>query len=84
MDGQGSPGSSNTKRTCREGRSRNRLLQNNTEALSAYIGMESGKANAQLELYLAREMKDRKKCFSKYIGSKRKTKVNVGSLLSFP
>ena len=67
MDGQGSPGSSNTKRTYTEGRSRNRLLQNNTETLSAHIGMDSGKANDQLELNLAREVKSRKKYFSKYI-----------------
>ncbi|GAB0206587.1 hypothetical protein GRJ2_003124300 [Grus japonensis] len=40
------------------------------------------KAKAQLELNLARDVKDKKKGFFKYISSKRKTKENVGTLLN--
>ncbi|GAB0180635.1 mitochondrial enolase superfamily member 1 [Grus japonensis] len=40
------------------------------------------KAKAHLELKLARDVKDNKKGFFKYISSKRKTKENVGLLLN--
>ncbi|GAB0209948.1 mitochondrial enolase superfamily member 1 [Grus japonensis] len=40
------------------------------------------KAKAHLELNLAGEVKDSKKGFFKYIGSKRKTRENVGPLLN--
>ncbi|GAB0175729.1 mitochondrial enolase superfamily member 1 [Grus japonensis] len=40
------------------------------------------KAKACLELNLARDVKDKKENFSKYISSKRKTRENVGPLLN--
>ncbi|GAB0183643.1 mitochondrial enolase superfamily member 1 [Grus japonensis] len=40
------------------------------------------KAKAHLELNLARDVKDNKKDFFKYISSKRKTRENVGPLLN--
>ncbi|GAB0207699.1 mitochondrial enolase superfamily member 1 [Grus japonensis] len=40
------------------------------------------KAKAHLELNLARDVKDNKKGFFKYISSKRKTRENVGPLLN--
>jgi len=40
------------------------------------------KAKAHLELKLARDVKDNKKSFFKYISSKRKTRDNVGLLLN--
>ncbi|GAB0205688.1 mitochondrial enolase superfamily member 1 [Grus japonensis] len=40
------------------------------------------KAKAHLELKLARDVKDNKKGFFKYISSKRKTMENVGLLLN--
>jgi len=40
------------------------------------------KANVHLELYLARDVKDNKKDFFKYISSKWNTRENVGSLLN--
>uniref|UniRef100_A0A8B9PGQ4 Reverse transcriptase domain-containing protein n=1 Tax=Apteryx owenii TaxID=8824 RepID=A0A8B9PGQ4_APTOW len=40
------------------------------------------KAKARLELNLARDVKDNKKGFFKYISSKRKTRENVGPLLN--
>ncbi|GAB0203414.1 mitochondrial enolase superfamily member 1 [Grus japonensis] len=40
------------------------------------------KAKAPLELKLARDVKDKKKGFFKYISSKRKTRENVGLLLN--
>ncbi|GAB0179374.1 mitochondrial enolase superfamily member 1 [Grus japonensis] len=40
------------------------------------------KAKAYLELNLARDVKDNKKGFFKYISSKRKTRENVGLLLN--
>jgi len=40
------------------------------------------KAKVHLELNLARDVKDNKKGFFKYINSKRKTKENVGPLLN--
>jgi len=40
------------------------------------------KAKAHLELSLARDVKDNKKSFFKYINSKRKTRENVGLLLN--
>ncbi|GAB0204188.1 mitochondrial enolase superfamily member 1 [Grus japonensis] len=40
------------------------------------------KAKAHLELKLARDVKDNKKGFFKYIGSKRKTRENLGPLLN--
>ncbi|GAB0206434.1 mitochondrial enolase superfamily member 1 [Grus japonensis] len=40
------------------------------------------KAKAQLELNLAKDVKDNKKGFFKYISSKRKTRENVGPLLN--
>ncbi|GAB0207550.1 mitochondrial enolase superfamily member 1 [Grus japonensis] len=40
------------------------------------------KAKAHLELKLARDVKDNKKGFFKYINSKRKTRENVGPLLN--
>ncbi|GAB0204970.1 mitochondrial enolase superfamily member 1 [Grus japonensis] len=40
------------------------------------------KARAHLELNLARDVKDKKKGFFKYISSKRKTRENVGPLLN--
>jgi len=40
------------------------------------------KAKAHLELNLARDVKDNKKGFFKYISSKWKTRDNVGSLLN--
>jgi len=40
------------------------------------------KAKVHLELNLARDVKDNKKGFFKYIGSKRKTRDNVGPLLN--
>ncbi|GAB0195017.1 mitochondrial enolase superfamily member 1 [Grus japonensis] len=40
------------------------------------------KAKAHLELNLARDVKDNKKGFFKYINSKRKTRENVGLLLN--
>lgn len=39
-------------------------------------------ARAQMELNLVRNVKGNKKCFCKHIGDKRKTKENVGPLLS--
>ena len=35
-----------------------------------------------MELNLARDVKDNKKCFYKYIGDKRKTRENVGPLMN--
>ncbi|GAB0185935.1 mitochondrial enolase superfamily member 1 [Grus japonensis] len=43
---------------------------------------EVRKAEAQLELDLAWDVKDNKKGFYKYIGDKRKTRENVGPLLN--
>ncbi|GAB0204618.1 mitochondrial enolase superfamily member 1 [Grus japonensis] len=43
---------------------------------------ETRKAKAHLELNLARDVKDNKKGFFKYISSKRKTRKNVGPLLN--
>ncbi|XP_068785519.1 uncharacterized protein [Struthio camelus] len=43
---------------------------------------QEGWAKAQLELNLARDVKDNKKAFFKYIRSKRKTRENVGPLLN--
>jgi len=40
------------------------------------------KAKAHLQLNLARDVKDSKKCFFKYISSKQKTRENVGPLLN--
>lgn len=40
------------------------------------------KAKAYLELYLARDVKDNKKGFFKYINMKRKTRENGGTLLN--
>jgi len=40
------------------------------------------KAKAHLELNLTRDVKDNKKGFFKYISSKRKTRENVGLLLT--
>ena len=40
------------------------------------------KAKARLELNLAKVIKDNKKGFFKYVNSKRKTRENVGPLLS--
>ncbi|GAB0184039.1 mitochondrial enolase superfamily member 1 [Grus japonensis] len=40
------------------------------------------KTKAHLELNLARDVKDNKKGFFKYISSKRKTRENVGPLLN--
>lgn len=40
------------------------------------------KAKAYLELYLARDFKDNKKGFFKYINMKRKTRENGGTLLN--
>ena len=40
------------------------------------------KAKAWLELKLARDVKDNKKGFYKYVNSKRKTRENVGPLLN--
>jgi len=40
------------------------------------------KTKAHLELNLARDVKDNKKGFLKYISSKRKTRDNVGPLLN--
>ena len=40
------------------------------------------KAKAHLELYLAKEIKDNRKGFLKYVSSKRKTRENVGPLLN--
>ncbi|PKU38009.1 rna-directed dna polymerase from mobile element jockey-like [Limosa lapponica baueri] len=42
----------------------------------------TGKAKAPLELNVARDVKDNKKGFFKYISSKRKTRENVGPLLN--
>ncbi|KAK4829028.1 hypothetical protein QYF61_001803 [Mycteria americana] len=43
---------------------------------------EVRKAKAQMELNLARDNKDNKKGFYKYVGDKRKTRENVGPLLN--
>lgn len=40
------------------------------------------KAKSEMELNLARDVKDSKKTFCKYIGDKRQTKENVGPLLN--
>jgi len=40
------------------------------------------KAKVHLELNLSRDVKKNKKCFFKYISSKRKTRDNVGPLLN--
>ncbi|GAB0205276.1 mitochondrial enolase superfamily member 1 [Grus japonensis] len=40
------------------------------------------KAKAQLELNLAKDVKDNKKGFFKYLSSKRETRENVGLLLN--
>jgi len=40
------------------------------------------KVKALLQLNLAREIKNNKKCFFNYISSKQKTRDNVGTLLS--
>jgi len=40
------------------------------------------KAKAHLELNLAKDMKDNKKGFFKYVNSKRRTRDNVGLLLN--
>ena len=40
------------------------------------------KAKAHLEMRLAKEIKDNKKGFFKYVNSKRKTRDNVGPLLN--
>ena len=38
------------------------------------------KAKAHLELYLAKEIKDNRKGFLKYVSSKRKTRENVSDI----
>jgi len=42
----------------------------------------TSKAKAHLKLNLARDVKDKKKCFFKYVSRKWKTRENVGPLLN--
>ena len=43
--------------------------------------MEIRRSKAQLEINLASAVKDNKKCFSKYVNSKRKTRESLHPLL---
>ncbi|GAB0208699.1 mitochondrial enolase superfamily member 1 [Grus japonensis] len=80
MDEQGAPGQSQTKKEAYRGWKQGQVAWEEYRETVRAARDQVRKAKALTELNLARDAKDNKKSFYRYISDKRRTKENVGPL----